>query len=79
LTPIADFVGSINEQNAEHAEAFKKVLAEAPGKDHVTVNAKVISNGMSYRIELQEGVLKAIGAAAMASRGGHQGGHTQNH
>jgi hypothetical protein len=77
LTPIADFVGSINEQNAEHAEAFKKVLAEAPGKDHVTVNAKIISNGMSYRIKLEEGVLKAIGAtAAMAGEGG---GHMQHH
>jgi hypothetical protein len=70
LTPIADFVGSINEQNAAHAEVIKNALNGAPGKDHVTVNARMISNGISYRIELQEGVLKAIGAAAMAGKGG---------
>jgi hypothetical protein len=72
LTPIVDFIGSINEKNAAHADAIKKVLSQTPGKDHVTVNARSISNGMSYRLQLEEGVLKAIGAAAMAGKGGGQ-------
>ncbi len=59
---------------------LRKFWRKRPGKDHIAVNAKVVSNGMSYRIMLEEGVLKAIGAAAIASHGGgHQGGHTQNH
>jgi hypothetical protein len=78
LSPIADFVGSMSEQNAEHAEVIKKALSETPGKDHVTLNAHIVPNGMSYRFELQEGVLKAIGVAAMAGRGAHPAGHGPN-
>lgn len=70
LTPIADFVGSINEKCAAPAEKVKEVLSQTPGKDHVTLNARLISNGVTYRLQFEEGVLKAIGAAAMASRKG---------
>jgi hypothetical protein len=56
----------------DQVKDIKKVLTEASGKDHVTVNARMIANGISYRIELEEGVLKAVGAAAMAGKGGGQ-------
>ena len=77
LTPIADFIGSVAEKSADHVEMIKQVLSQSPGKDHVTVNAKMISNGISYRFLVEEGVLKAIGAAAMASHGGGPHGGMQ--
>lgn len=71
LSPIVDFIGSINESNAAHAEVIKQALTQAPGKDHITLNASMIPNGMTYRLLLEEGVLKAIGTAAMSGGGRH--------
>ena len=47
-------------------ETIAAVLAEVaktPGKDHVHLEIKPQENGDSYRLELQEGVLKALGLA----------------
>jgi hypothetical protein len=74
LMPIADFIGSVAEKNADHVEAIKQVLNQSPGKDHITLVTHMITNGISYRLQLEEGVLKAIGAAAMSGRGGPHGG-----
>ncbi|HTQ37459.1 MAG TPA: hypothetical protein VMJ32_00425 [Pirellulales bacterium] len=73
LTPIADFVGSLNDaQAAAGGAAFSQALSQTPGKDHVTLNAHLIPNGFTYRLMVEEGVLKAIGA--MATHTGGPGG-----
>lgn len=41
----------------------------ADGKDKVLVNATVIPRGVNYRLSLEEGVLRAAGAAAKAGQG----------
>jgi hypothetical protein len=42
-----------------------KVNNQANGRDHIRVTGEVISNGLRYRIEAEEGVLQAVGTAAM--------------
>ncbi len=71
LKPLFDFANSI------HADPMIGMLngklAEAPGMDHVWISAKPIPNGISEHIEIEEGVLKAIGAAAAKGAGGPGG------
>jgi hypothetical protein len=42
-----------------------KLNSEAKGRDHFHATGQVIPNGLRYRFEAEEGVLKAIGTAAM--------------
>ncbi|HZZ26674.1 MAG TPA: hypothetical protein VFE46_01600 [Pirellulales bacterium] len=70
LTPIANFVGSVDPDSAADAAAFSQSLSQTPGKDHITINAHSIADGMTYRFTVEEGVLKAIGALAIGSQGG---------
>jgi hypothetical protein len=42
-----------------------KLNGEAKGRDHIRVTGEVIPNGLRYRFEAEEGVLQAIGTAAM--------------
>lgn len=51
-------------------------LAQAGPDDHILVNSEAIPNGVRVRIEIEPGVLKAIGTAAMAMSplGGGPGG-----
>ena len=37
---------------------------EAQGRDHIRAVGQLIPNGLSYRFEAEEGVLRAIGKAA---------------
>ena len=71
LTPILQFVNATN-PNPE-AMMAAQLLAQTPGKDHVRITAAVITNGVNYRIQVEEGVLRAIGAAAKNAAGGALG------
>jgi hypothetical protein len=42
-----------------------KLNGEAKGRDHIRATGEVIPNGLRYRFEAEEGVLQAIGTAAM--------------
>jgi hypothetical protein len=72
LTPILQFVNSTN-PNPQVAMAAQ-LLAGTPGKDHIRITAGVIANGVNYRIQAEEGVLKAIGTAAKMMGPGGRGG-----
>ncbi len=71
LTPILQFVNSM--KASPMTELLAKLLTDNPGKDHVRITATSISNGVNYRIKVEEGILKAVGAAAKAAKGGGQG------
>jgi hypothetical protein len=72
LAPILQFINSTN-PNPQVAMAAQ-LLAGTPGKDHIRITAAVITNGVNYRIQAEEGVLKAIGTAAkMMGPGGRAG------
>jgi hypothetical protein len=48
--------------------SLAKALEETAGADHVLVFIEKSNEGVRYRIELQEGVLRAIGEAAQAAQ-----------
>ncbi len=63
LQPILDFVSVFTPDNEDVAALLAEV-AKTPGKDHVHLQTKPQQNGVSYRLDLQEGVLKVLGLAA---------------
>lgn len=67
LAPIFDFAASV-EPNGP-AAMMASVADKFKGKDHVFVTAKPISNGVTGRLEVEDGVLQMVGAIAKA-RGG---------
>jgi hypothetical protein len=76
LTPILKFAASVN-PNDPHVSMVAQQFEQAKGKDHILVNAKPISNGMTYRLEVEDGVIEAIGQisrTAMQQQGGPAGG-----
>ena len=69
MTPIMEFISSI-EDNPLIATATD-ALKQSGGKDHMFLRGIPVENGLTYRIELEEGVLRAIGqGATMAGAGG---------
>jgi 6-phosphogluconolactonase/glucosamine-6-phosphate isomerase/deaminase len=64
--PIARFVAQIAPEPSakENASKIAEILAKSPGKDHVTLTVKAIANGASVRLNVEEGIAKAVGAAA---------------
>jgi hypothetical protein len=54
-----------DENDKAQIEAISQVLSQSSGKDHVRIVAQPIENGVRMRIEAEEGVLKAVGMAAM--------------
>lgn len=50
-----------------------KLNAEAKGHDHIRLTGSVIPNGLRYRFEAEEGVLKAVGIAAQMKAQARQG------
>jgi len=60
LTPIMKFAASVN-PNDPHVAMVAQQFEQAKGKDHILVNAKPISNGMMYRLEVEDGIIEAIG------------------
>ena len=68
IGPILKFAATVddNPQVAALAAASEKV----EGNDHIIVTAKPIERGLSYRVEIEQGILKIIGEAAKAAQGG---------
>jgi hypothetical protein len=65
LRPIIETIAAHqdNPREKEKAQAVADMLKEqALGKDHVRAVGKVIPNGLVYRFEAEEGVMKTIGA-----------------
>lgn len=60
MTPIMEFVSSIEQDNPLIGSAVD-ALKEAK-KDHVKLAVQPIENGFRYRIEVEEGILQAVGA-----------------
>ncbi len=70
-TPIAEFVAATIPDNPDNMEnmmakmmatSVAEMLAQAGGKDHVTLTSKPIPNGTTIRLEVEEGILKLIGS-----------------
>ena len=59
LAKIAAFASGIMPD--PKAAAFATALAKQPGKDHITVKATALKNGVNYRLEVEPGVLEAVG------------------
>jgi hypothetical protein len=51
-----------NAENQEILQSISDMLSStAQGRDHIRMTGKFIPNGLKYRIEAEEGVLRAIG------------------
>jgi len=66
MGPIFDFASSMDPGNPQLSE-IAKAITNMKGKDRVLMNGKMIPNGVTYRLELEEGVLNVIGAAIQSS------------
>ena len=63
IEPLAD------NENRKGIEMMAAALAEVPeGSDHIRISGRPIENGMAIRYEAEEGVLSAVGQAAMAAQ-----------
>jgi hypothetical protein len=73
LAPIFEFFSDEDDKDPMLA-AMAETLDE-DGKDHIYLTAKTIGNGVVYRLEAEEGILKLLGQAAKqaANRGGAGG------
>ncbi len=45
-------------------------LQQAEGNDHIRITARVVTDGVQYRLEVEDGLMKAIGSAASAATAG---------
>jgi len=67
LGNLAKFVSEMgDEETSVPAGMLAAMLAPAGEKDHITLVASAVPNGMRLRLELEEGILKAIGAMTQA-------------
>jgi hypothetical protein len=67
LGPVAEVAAAQADEGPEKAaaQAIAEMLrAEAKGRDHLRLTGQVIPNGLRYRFEAEQGVLKALGKAA---------------
>lgn len=62
LTPLLRF-GSRLEPNNAMLTSLLAALEKSPGKDQVSLTARSIPRGFTYRLDVQEGVLRMIGSA----------------
>jgi hypothetical protein len=61
LDSIAQFVAAVGEDQAKPmAAALAEELKASPGRDHLTFVAHPVPQGVTYRLELEEGALKAL-------------------
>ncbi len=69
LSPVLKFAAQMHSDNAMLASLAEGLKG---GKDHATLTVKEISNGMTMRLEAEEGLLTLIGTAMKmaASQGG---------
>jgi hypothetical protein len=57
------------DEDREMVQAIADMLNnQAQGRDHIRMTGKLIENGLRYRIEAEEGVLRAIGKAAVEAQ-----------
>ena len=70
LQQILEVIGAMSEgEEKANIEMIAGMLAgSSDGRDHVRIVAQMIPNGVRTRIELEEGVLRAIGMGAMQQR-----------
>jgi hypothetical protein len=67
MGPVAEVAASQAEDGPQKAaaQAIADMLrAEGQGKDHLRITGQIIPNGLRYRFEAEQGVLKAVGKAA---------------
>jgi hypothetical protein len=62
LTPILSFAGAMNTD--PNLEKLAKASGKTSGKDHILIVAKAAERSVTYRLEIEEGVLSLIGEAA---------------
>ena len=68
IRPILKFAASV--ENNPQIAALAAAAEAVEGNDHITVTAKPIERGLSYRLEIEEGILKIFGEAAKSAQGG---------
>ena len=68
LSRVMEFVASIEDNPL--VGAVNDALTQAGDKDHVKIRGIPVPNGFTYRIELEEGVLRAVGEAVKMSNAG---------
>lgn len=62
LAKVADFVAVVGKPHERpQAKKFADALKQSPSQDHAILRAQPIENGIQYRLEIEPGVLKAIG------------------
>ena len=73
--PIAKFVAQVAPMDEVKGPAgmIAELLAKSDGKDHITLVSKVIPNGMSVRLNIEEGLIKAVMTLLPGGPGGPEG------
>jgi hypothetical protein len=71
VTSIAKFVAEVGDDAQVKATAsmVAGMLGRAGSKDHVTITAQPIAQGVRLRLELEEGLLKALGSMSQMMGG----------
>ena len=67
-TPITEFAAAADENPL--IGSVMEALRESGGKDHLRLKGIPVKNGFTYRIELEEGILRGIGEAVQMANGG---------
>jgi hypothetical protein len=66
---MAFAAANAGDEEKAQLEAISTMLKnDAQGRDHIRASATLIENGLKYRFEAEEGVLRAIGKAAMLAQ-----------
>jgi hypothetical protein len=71
LEPIMQMTADQAGEEAQRAQAqaiADMLRNEAIGRDHLRLVAQLVPNGIKYRVEAEEGALRAIAQAALAAR-----------
>lgn len=68
LTPIMEFAAEMDDNPM--LGSVLESLKEADGKDHLKIYGIPVKNGFTYRLELEEGIIGAIGAGAAIAGSG---------
>ena len=78
-TAIAKFFAAAfpMEDVKQQAEKIAEVLGKSAGKDHVTLTATGIPNGVHVRLNVEEGILKAAPAMGLEPPDGEAGGDAE--
>jgi hypothetical protein len=64
LAPIMAFAASLDDDAT--VKMLSETIKKSEGKDHVRITQKTVDRGTIVRLEIEEGVLQLIGAAAKA-------------